>query len=166
MGRTKYNGDTLGREYATLRAAAGGVLTQQSFYRSKGIPEKYGSKKFGRILDGYWERTRARAEIEVSRRNGVNLARELSELFGQHKELARRGFAKITLESGGVGLEPNDMEEALALFDRGSIGLRDIVKILSGGQPVQPPKNVEPEFRWNEPAKRIPKKHSKKRARR
>lgn len=166
MGRTKYDADTLGREYATLRAAAGGVLTQQAFYRSKGIPEKYGPKKFGRILDGYWERTRARAAMEISKRNGINLAREMADLFAQHKELARRGYAKITTGPGGKGLEPDDMDEALALFNHGSFGLRDIVKILSGGQAVQPPKNVAPEFRWNEPTKPSQKTRKKKHGRR
>lgn len=164
MGRTKYNADTLGREYATLRAAAGGVLTQQAFYRSKGIPEKYGARKFSRILDGYWERTRASAEAETSKRNGVNLARELAELFKQHKELARRGYLKIVPDGDAKGLEPADLEEAVTLFGQGSFGMRDVVKILSGGQAVQPPKNVDPEFRWNEPVQSSGKRRKAKRS--
>ncbi len=102
-------------------------------------------------MGAYWERTRAEAAIAVSKRNGVNLARELAELYRQHKELARRGYEKIVPPNGGEGLEPSDLEDALTLFGQGSFGLRDIVKILSGGQPVQPPRNVDPEFRWNEP---------------
>ena len=152
MGRTKYDADTLGREYAAARTAAGGVLTQQTFFRSKGIPEKYGAKKFARILDGYWERTRLTAATELAKRTGINLAREMGELFNKHKELARRGYAKLVKPGAdGNETEPADQEDALALFQQGSQGARDIVKIMSGGQPVSPPRNVEPVFRWNDP---------------
>ena len=123
MGRTKYDPDTLGREYAALRTAAGGVLTQQAFFRAKGIPEKYGSKKFGRILDGYWEGTRRKAEIENAKRTGINLVREMGDFFKQHKELARRGYAKLVKPgSDGKEVEPADQEAALALFQQGSQG--------------------------------------------
>lgn len=160
MGRKIYDADTLGREYAEARTAAGGVLTQQNFFKAKGIPEKYGSKKFGRILDGYWEGTRRRAETEIAKRMGINLAREMAELFNKHKELARRGYAKLVKpDAEGKEAEPVDQEDALALFQQGSQGARDIVKIMSGGQPVSPPRNVEPVFRWNDPIS--PKKKTK-----
>lgn len=159
MGRTKYDADTLGREYAEARTAAGGVLTQQNFFKAKGIGEKYGSKKFGRILDGYWEGTRRRAEVEIAKRTGINLAREMGDLFKQHKELIRRGYAKLVKPGGdGKEVEPVDQEDALALFQHGSQGAREIVKIMSGGQPVSPPRNVEPVFRWNDPISPTKKK--------
>jgi hypothetical protein len=80
------------------------------------------------------------------------MSRELAELFKQHKELARRGYAKLTgIGADGKEIAPANVDEALALFQQGSIGARDVVKILTGGQPVQPPKHVEPVFKWNEP---------------
>jgi len=163
MGRTKYDPDTLGREYAALRTAAGGVLTQQDFFKAKGIPFNYGCRKFGQILNRYWERTRQKAETEIAKRTGINLAREMGELFNKHKELVRRGYAKITAPGpNGKEVPLKDLEDALVLFQQGSQGLRDIVKIMAGGQPVQPPRNVEPEFRWNEPispTKRTPRNY-------
>lgn len=159
MGRTKYDADTLGREYATLRAAAHGVLTQQDFFKAKGIPRRYGSKKFARTLDAYWERTRRKAETEMAKRSGINLAREMGDLYKQHKELARRGYASLVKPGkGGKEVLPAGVDEALALFQQGSQGARDIVKIMAGGQPVQPPKNVEPIFRWNDPIQPSKKK--------
>lgn len=165
MGRTKYDGDALGREYATVRAAAGGVMTQEAFFKSKRIPVGYGRRKFGPVLSTYWDRTRAAAEAETTKRNGINMARELSDLYKQHKELVRRGYAKLTAP-GPDGKEalPADAEEALALFQQGSIGATAIMKILSGGQAVLPPTNVEPEFRWNEPTQPNKKKRKTKRA--
>lgn len=146
----KYDAGTLGREYATARRAAGGVLTQDAFFRAKKIPVNYGTRKYGQVLNTYWARSVAAAEIEFTRRNGVNLAKELGDLFAKHKQLASRGFAAIAPEDG-KGLEPDGMEEALQMFREGSHGLRDVVKILSGGLPVQAPKLVDPVFRWNEP---------------
>ncbi len=165
MGRTKYDADTLGREYAEARVAAGGVLTQQDFFKAKGIPRRYGSHKFARTLDAYWEGTRRKAETESARRTGINLAREMGDFFKQHKELARRGYAKLVKPGeDGKEVEPADQEAALALFQQGSQGAREIVKIMSGGQPVAPPRNVDPEFRWNEPILLSKKKPKKKRS--
>lgn len=161
----KYDADTLGREYAAARRAAGGVLTQDAFFRAKKIPVNYGQRKYGQVLNTYWARSVAAAEIEFTRRNGVNLAKELGDLFAKHKALAARGFAKIEPE-GEKGLEPEGIDQALQMFREGSAGVRDVVKILSGGLPVQAPKLVDPVFRWNEPKSSSDKKKPAKTKRR
>lgn len=157
----KYDADTLGREYAAARGQAGGSLTQSEFFRAKGIPVNYGCKKFGKVLDSYWARSVAKAADEFTRRNGVNLARELGELFDKNKQLVGRAFAKI-IPKEGEGMQPEDLEEALSMLHEGGVGMREIIKILSGGLPVQPPKVVDPIFRWHEPIEQSSKKKSKK----
>ena len=157
----KYDADTLGREYAAARRQAGGVLTQEEFFRSKGIPENYGCRKFGQVLKSYWAKSVAKAADEFTRRNGVNLARELGELFSKNKELVGRAYAKL-IPKEGEAVEPKDFDEVLAMLHEGGVGMREIIKILSGGLPVQPPKVVDPVFRWHEPIEQSSKKKSKK----
>lgn len=161
----KYDPDILGAEYAMARRVAGGMLTKDAFFKAKGIPVNYGCRRYGKVLDNYWARSIARAADEFTKRNGINMARELGDIFTKHKELMGRAFAKI-IPKEGDGMQPVDLEEALAMLKEGSVGMRDVVKILSGGMPVQPPRAVEPVFRWNEPiTPSSTKKASKHRAR-
>lgn len=161
MPLKKYDPDKLGAEYAAARAAANGILTKDAFFKGKGIPVNYGCRKYGKVLDSYWAKSVARAADEFTKRNGINMARELGDIFSKHKELMGRAYAKI-IPKEGDGMNPVDLEEALAMLHEGSVGMREVVKILSGGMPVQPPKAVEPLFRWNEPIQPSSKKKASK----
>lgn len=149
------------------------LLGVMDFYRARGLNVKTASRKIGGRLADSWRMIQGQASAHADRQYGINLARELATLFTVGKALhayASRQLLPRTNKDDPTKLLPpelpaEDTAAAARVVSVGQSAMLEVTKILTGGQPLQPPKMTEPEFRWNEPIPRSRKKPQKKRSR-
>jgi hypothetical protein len=133
------------------------LLSQAEFFRRKGITAPSGNRKIGKQMTMAWEQSQNRALSEIVEKSGINLAEELERQFKASKTAFAVGARYILPRVGEDGREvaplqqPANFTEALMLMRTGAEGIREITKILTGGEPLVPPRPVEAVIEWVPP---------------
>jgi len=137
------------------------LLTQNEFFRQKGISPPAGNRKIGKRMTLAWQESQKKALSQVVEKAGINLAEEMERQFKAAKTAFAVGARSILPRIGDDGNEvpapyqPASFGEALMMMRTGAETMRDITKILTGGEPLLPPKPIEGVIDWVPPAKTI-----------
>jgi len=135
------------------------LLSQNEFFRRMKITAPSGNRKIGKRMALAWEESQKQAIQHISEKAGIDLAEELEKQFRAAKTAFTVGARYILPRIGEDGSEipathqPNSFAEALMLMRTGGEAMRDITKILTGGEPLLPPKEVKGVIEWVPPSK-------------
>ncbi len=143
-GRKKHDWPGLIAEYVAIKAREP-LLTQNEFFRRKGISPPAGNRKIGKKMTLAWEESREKALSHVVKKSGLNLGEELERQFRAAKTAFTVGARYILPRVSEDGteipalLQPTTLAEALMLMKTGGDAMREIAKILAGDKPIIPP---------------------------
>jgi len=152
-GTKKHNWPGLIQEYVLMKTRQP-LLTQNEFFRRKGISLPSGNRKIGKKMTLAWEESQKKALALVVDKAGLDLADEMERQFKAAKTAFAVGARYILPRVDERGREvaaqyqPITFAEALMLMKTGSEAMRDITKILTGGEPLQPPNAVKGVIEW------------------
>jgi hypothetical protein len=164
-GTKKHDWPGLIREYVVMKGREP-LLTQNEFFRRKKISLPSGNRRIGKQMTLAWEESQKKALAQVVEHTGIDLAAELEKQFKAGKTAFAVGARYILPRVGEDGSEipapqqPSNFAEALMLMRTGAETIREITKILTGGEPLLPPKPIEGVIEWVPPSRT--KKHKKK----
>ncbi len=165
-GIRKHDWPALIQEWVLMKGQES-LLTQNEFFRRKGISTPAGNRKIGKRMTLAWEEAQKTALNRVVEKAGINLGEELERQFKAAKTMHAVGARYILPRLADDGSEipapqqPASFAEALMLLKTGGEAMRDITKILTGGEPLLPPKPVQGAIEWVPP----PSKPNKRKAR-
>ncbi len=152
-GTKKHDWSGLIQEWVLMKSNEP-LLTQNEFFRRKEINLEYGNRKIGKKMTLAWEESQKQALQIVVEKAGINLADELERQFKAAKTAFAVGARQILPRIAEDGSEipapqqPTNFIESLALMKMGAESMRDITKILTGGQPLIPPQQVQGAIEW------------------
>ena len=156
-GRKKHDWQGLIAEYVTMKTHEP-LLSQNEFFRRKGISTPAGNRRIGPRMTLAWEESQKKALSQIVENAGINLAEEMERQFKAAKTAFAVGARSILPRIGEDGnevsapMQPANFAEALMLMKTGADAMRDITKILTGGEPLLPPKPIEGAIEWVPPA--------------
>jgi hypothetical protein len=135
------------------------LLSQNEFFRRKGMSLPAGNRKIGPKMALAWEESQKKALARVVERSSIDLAEEMEKQFRASKAAFTLGARYILPRVAEDGTEipasqqPSNFTEALMLMKTGGDAMRDITKILTGGEPLLPPKTLQGIIEWVPPPK-------------
>jgi hypothetical protein len=140
-GRRKHNWPGLIQEWVLMKRKEP-LLTQNEFFRRKAITPPSGNRKIGKRMALAWDESQKKAIQRVSEKAGIDLAEEMERQFKAAKTAFAVGARYILprIEEDGVEIpathQPSTFAEALMLMKTGGDSMREITKILTGGEPI------------------------------
>jgi hypothetical protein len=165
-GRKVHDWTALIQEYVLMKKAEP-FLTQNEFFRRKEISPPAGNRKIGPRMALAWSEAQQQAVQLVVEKTGIDLSEELEKQFKAAKTAFAVGARYILPRVAEDGSElpapqqPATFPEALMLMKTGMDAIRDITKILTGGEPLLPPRQVKGVIEWVAPAPSKPARKTK-----
>jgi hypothetical protein len=143
-GTKKHDWPGLIREYVLMKSREP-LLTQNEFFRRHGIKTAWGNRKIGKEMELAWEESQKKALAKVVERTGIDLADEMEKQLKASKAgftLGARNILPRVREDGAeipAPHQPVTFTESLMLMKTCGDAMRDITKILTGGERLLPP---------------------------
>jgi len=139
-GKKKHDWPGLIQEWVLIKSKEP-LLSQNEFFRRKNITPPSGNRKIGKRMALAWEESKSQAIQRLSIKAGINLADEMERQFKAAKTAFSVGARYILPRISDDGAEipaiyqPTTFAEALMLMKTGGDSMREITKILTGGEP-------------------------------
>jgi hypothetical protein len=167
MPPRKYDWDALIRDFV-VEKQKDHTLSNDNFYRMKGLPVPLARKRLGKRLTDAWSKVQAEAAKLATKQAALNLSKEIVDVLKTSKALMAQGANAALGKGVPIGkngelkvLVPSKYSEAVDAVGVGSKGVIETIKVLTGGDPILPPgagTDLEEVVRWNDPAERPTRK--------
>jgi len=126
-------------------------LTAEEFYRRRGLPKRRARTAIGKRLAAEWRKIQAGATARVQEQTEINLSEELLNILRINRGLIAQGAEAALTRKGKKRLTPKKYLDAVEAIRAGTRGTFQVIKLLTGNEPLMPKTEVEPIFMWNEP---------------
>ena len=151
--RQKHDWPGLVREWVKEKSI-NPILTKEDFFLKRGIRPSVGGRAIAVQMDAVWLETQQKAVQRTIENSGINLADEMEKQFKALKAafiVGARGILPRNSDDGSeipAPLQPGTFAENLMLFKTGADGLRDLAKLMTGGEPLLPPQDIKARVEW------------------
>ena len=156
MSRFKHDWKGLVREWVKDKRQ-NPILTKEDFFLKRNINPTVGSRAIARQMQSAWAETQQKAVERTIENTGIDLADEMERQFKAAKTAFAVGARNILPRVGADGSEipapqqPQTFAEALMLMRTGAEAMRDLAKLMTGGEALRPPQDIESEVAWIPP---------------
>jgi hypothetical protein len=140
------------------------ILTAEDFFKRHSIHPAVGSRAIAKQMKSAWAEAQQKSVERVIEKTGIDLADEMEKQFRAAKTAFAVGARMILPRIGEDGTEipapqqPATYAEALMLMRTGSEAMRDLAKIMTGGEALRPPEDIETVINWVAPKPAVAKK--------
>ena len=151
--RQKHDWPGLVREWVKEKTV-NPILTKEDFFLKRGIRPSVGGRAIAVQMDSVWLETQQKGMQLTIEKSGINLVDEMEKQYKALKAafvVGARGVLPRNSDDGSeipAPLQPSTFTEALMLFKTGSDGLRDLAKLMTGGEALLPPQEVRARVEW------------------
>ena len=159
-GIRKHDWPGLTQEWVIMKAQ-NPLLTQNEFFRRKGISPPSGNRRIGKQMTLAWEQAQQQATAKVVQKVGINLAEELETQLRLGKAAMTAGARKILPRVADDGSEvpaehqPSTFAEHLALTKLGLDTVQNAIKLMTGGEAIVSAKQIKGVIEWVRPPKDV-----------
>jgi len=153
MSRFRHDWKGLVREWV-LEKRTNPILTKEDFFLKRNINPTVGSRAIAKQMQSAWAETQQKAVERAIEKTGIDLADEMERQFKALKVAFAVGARGVLPRNAADGseipapLQPSTFTESLMLMKTGSDGLRDLAKLLTGGEALLPPQEVKARVEW------------------
>jgi len=151
--RQKHDWSGLVREWVKEKSR-NPILTKEDFFLKRGIRPSVGGRAIAVQMDSVWLEAQQKAMQRTVESSGINMVDEMEKQFKALKAafvVGARGILPRNSDDGSeipAPLQPSTFTEAMMLFKTGADGLRDLAKLMTGGEALLPPPEVKAKVDW------------------
>ena len=138
MPKSKYNWTEELNHYIAMKTSDP-KLTNEEFYKRRGIGVHVGRRKLGRKMGETWARIQEKTIKAIEKEGAINLKKEVRELFRLNKAMLVMGASNIMPkgEAGKATFKAGNFKEALKMFEGGTKGIVKATNLITGGEPLE-----------------------------